>query len=104
QASPAALIRLRLYPRKRARLQVAEDGEDRAGRRDLRSKEEGRRVRSGGRSGSPSWVRTSDPRINSPLLCQLSYRGTRPAGARIYDRMNVCASRNRCETATPSTS
>src|SRR5205085_6508700 len=23
-------------------------------------------------NGSPSWVRTSDPRINSPLLCQLS--------------------------------
>src|SRR6267142_1413977 len=33
----------------------------------------------GKRSGSPSWVRTSDPRINSPLLCQLSYRGTGPA-------------------------
>src|SRR5262249_51407112 len=30
-------------------------------------------------NGSPSWVRTSDPRINSPLLCQLSYRGTGPA-------------------------
>lgn len=27
-------------------------------------------------SGSPSWARTSDKRINSPLLYQLSYRGT----------------------------
>jgi hypothetical protein len=35
------------------------------------------------RNGSPSWVRTSDPRINSPLLCQLSYRGTRPARGRL---------------------
>ncbi len=26
--------------------------------------------------GSPSWARTSDKRINSPLLYQLSYRGT----------------------------
>ena len=26
-------------------------------------------------SGSPSWARTSDKRINSPLLYQLSYRG-----------------------------
>jgi hypothetical protein len=25
--------------------------------------------------GSPSWIRTSDTRINSPLLYQLSYRG-----------------------------
>ena len=25
--------------------------------------------------GSPSWARTSDKRINSPLLYQLSYRG-----------------------------
>src|SRR5690554_8220631 len=25
--------------------------------------------------GSPSWARTSDPRINSPLLYRLSYRG-----------------------------
>ena len=29
-----------------------------------------------GVNGSPSWARTSDPRINSPLLYQLSYRGT----------------------------
>src|SRR5207302_3499598 len=28
------------------------------------------------RHGSPSWDRTSDLRINSPPLCQLSYRGT----------------------------
>src|SRR3954469_14745015 len=27
-------------------------------------------------NGSPSWDRTSDLRINSPPLCQLSYRGT----------------------------
>ena len=26
-------------------------------------------------SGSPSWTRTNDPRINSPLLYRLSYRG-----------------------------
>ena len=26
-------------------------------------------------SGSPSWIRTSDTRINSPLLYRLSYRG-----------------------------
>ena len=26
-------------------------------------------------SGSPSWARTNDPRINSPLLYRLSYRG-----------------------------
>ena len=25
--------------------------------------------------GSPSWARTNDPRINSPLLYRLSYRG-----------------------------
>ena len=25
--------------------------------------------------GSPSWARTSDKRINSPLLYQLSYQG-----------------------------
>ncbi|CAN0559320.1 unnamed protein product, partial [Laminaria digitata] len=29
------------------------------------------------KSGSPSWARTSDKRINSPLLYQLSYRGTK---------------------------
>ncbi len=27
-------------------------------------------------SGSPSWARTSDKRINSPVLYRLSYRGT----------------------------
>ena len=26
--------------------------------------------------GSPSWTRTNDKRINSPLLYQLSYRGS----------------------------
>ena len=26
--------------------------------------------------GSPGWTRTNDPRINSPMLYQLSYRGT----------------------------
>src|SRR5690625_4678194 len=26
--------------------------------------------------GSPNWTRTSDPRINSPLLYRLSYRGS----------------------------
>ena len=25
--------------------------------------------------GSSGWARTNDPRINSPLLCQLSYAG-----------------------------
>ena len=34
-------------------------------------------------SGSPSWARTSDKRINSPLLYQLSYRGTASIGAHI---------------------
>ena len=33
--------------------------------------------------GSPSWARTSDKRINSPLLYQLSYRGTASSGAHI---------------------
>ena len=27
-------------------------------------------------NGSPGWTRTNDPRINSPMLYQLSYRGT----------------------------
>ena len=30
-------------------------------------------------SGSPTWTRTRDLRINSPSLYQLSYRGTEPA-------------------------
>ena len=30
-------------------------------------------------SGSPSWARTNDPRINSPLLYRLSYRGMQGA-------------------------
>ena len=29
----------------------------------------------GSEGGSSVWVRTTDPRINSPLLCELSYRG-----------------------------
>ncbi len=32
------------------------------------------------RSGSPAWTRTTDKRINSPLLCQLSYWGMAGAG------------------------
>ena len=35
-----------------------------------------RAVRATRKIGSSGWVRTNDPRINSPLLCQLSYRGT----------------------------
>lgn len=31
-------------------------------------------------SGSGSWTRTSDPRINSPLLYQLSYAGVLQGG------------------------
>src|SRR6478752_414156 len=29
-------------------------------------------------SGSPGWTRTNNPPINSRMLCQLSYRGSRP--------------------------
>ncbi len=32
------------------------------------------------RNGSPAWTRTTDKRINSPLLCQLSYWGMTRAG------------------------
>ncbi len=35
------------------------------------------------RNGSPSWARTSDLRINSPTLYQLSYRGAQQQGRRI---------------------
>ncbi len=30
------------------------------------------------RGGSPGWTRTNNPPINSRMLCQLSYRGSRP--------------------------
>src|SRR5206468_11903999 len=31
---------------------------------------------------SPGWTRTNNPPVNSRMLCQLSYRGTAPFGAR----------------------
>ena len=36
--------------------------------------------------GSPSWARTSDKRINSPLLYQLSYRGIVSLGSHLDRR------------------
>ena len=39
-------------------------------RREMRIRETRKSI------GSPSWARTSDLRINSPSLYQLSYRGT----------------------------
>ena len=41
--------------------------------------------------GSPDWTRTSDPRINSPLLYQLSYRGI---VARIVQLASCLVNRN----------
>lgn len=38
-------------------------------------------------SGSPSWARTNDPRINSPLLYRLSYRGMQKRNY-IHNRKN----------------
>ena len=38
-------------------------------------------------SGSPTWARTRDLRINSPALYQLSYRGTE---ARMIDCVRAC--------------
>jgi hypothetical protein len=31
-----------------------------------------------GVGGSPGWTRTNNPPVNSRMLCQLSYRGSRP--------------------------
>lgn len=43
--------------------------------------------------GSPSRTRTYDPGINSPLLYQLSYRGTEPGAAYSPARGRCKASR-----------
>jgi hypothetical protein len=32
---------------------------------------------------SPGWTRTNNPPVNSQMLCQLSYRGTRSGGRMI---------------------
>src|SRR4028118_1090822 len=44
-------------------------------------------------SGSPGWTRTSNPSINSRMLCQLSYRGKVTAGG-LYGA-TLAASRRR---------
>ena len=44
--------------------------------------------------GSPSWTRTNDPRINSPLLYQLSYRGSGFSGRGIVGQGCVQVNQN----------
>jgi uncharacterized protein YjbI with pentapeptide repeats len=40
--------------------------------------------------GSPDWTRTSNPLINSQMLCQLSYRGPLAALERLADHPSAC--------------
>jgi hypothetical protein len=47
-------------------------------------------------SGSPTWARTRDTRINSPLLYQLSYRGIEK-GAIIMARSHLVNIRKQLE-------
>lgn len=47
--------------------------------------------------GSPTWARTRDTRINSPLLYQLSYRGI--TEARMVDISQQCVKPFECRIA-----
>src|SRR6187431_1408195 len=48
------------------------------------------------RCGSPGWIRTNDPSINSRMLCQLSYGGSVSSAVNLSKRPG-CA-RNRCRS------
>jgi hypothetical protein len=43
-------------------------------------------------SSSPGWTRTSNPPVNSRMLCQLSYRGTARLSVTALDGLARCCS------------
>jgi hypothetical protein len=50
---------------------------------------------------SPGWTRTSNPSVNSRMLCQLSYRGLTPASGRGRDAREDFSARAALAANTP---